>query len=41
VVVDCIRHRKRSGAALVGIFHDEDVKRQVADRTIDVSRFRA
>ena len=41
VVVDCIRQRKRSGAALVGIFHDEDVKRQVADRTIDVSRFRA
>ena len=40
-VVDFIRHRKRSGAALVGIFHDEDVKRQIADRTIEVSRFRA
>jgi alpha-D-ribose 1-methylphosphonate 5-triphosphate synthase subunit PhnL len=41
VVVEFIRHRKRSGTALVGIFHDEDVKRQVGDRSIDVSRFRA
>ena len=40
-VVEFIRHRKRAGTALVGIFHDEDVKRQVADRSIDVSRFRA
>src|SRR5262245_31846424 len=40
-VVEFIRHRKRSGAALVGIFHDEDVKRQIADRSIEVSRFRA
>jgi len=40
-VVEFIRHRKRAGTALIGIFHDEDVKRQVADRAIDVSRFRA
>jgi alpha-D-ribose 1-methylphosphonate 5-triphosphate synthase subunit PhnL len=40
-VVEFIRLRKRTGAALVGIFHDEDVKRQIADRTIEVSRFRA
>jgi alpha-D-ribose 1-methylphosphonate 5-triphosphate synthase subunit PhnL len=40
-VVEFIRHRKRTGAALVGIFHDEDVKRQIADRSIEVSRFRA
>ena len=40
-VIEFIRHRKRAGTALIGIFHDEDVKRQVADRSIDVSRFRA
>ncbi|HJZ31757.1 MAG TPA: phosphonate C-P lyase system protein PhnL, partial [Hyphomicrobiaceae bacterium] len=40
-VIDFIRQRKRSGAALIGIFHDDDVKRQVADNSIDVSRFRA
>jgi alpha-D-ribose 1-methylphosphonate 5-triphosphate synthase subunit PhnL len=39
-VIDFIRHRKRTGAALVGIFHDEDVKRQIGDRCIEVSRFR-
>jgi alpha-D-ribose 1-methylphosphonate 5-triphosphate synthase subunit PhnL len=39
-VIDFIRHRKRAGAALVGIFHDEDVKRQIGDRCIEVSRFR-
>jgi alpha-D-ribose 1-methylphosphonate 5-triphosphate synthase subunit PhnL len=40
-VIDFIRQRKRAGAALIGIFHDEDVKQQVGDRLIDVSRFRA
>ena len=40
-VIDFIRERKRAGAALIGIFHDEDVKQQVGDRIIDVSRFRA
>jgi alpha-D-ribose 1-methylphosphonate 5-triphosphate synthase subunit PhnL len=40
-VVEFIRERKRAGAALLGIFHDEDVKQQVGDRIIDVSRFRA
>ncbi len=40
-VMDFIRERKRSGAALIGIFHDDDVKQQVGDRVIDVSRFRA
>ncbi len=29
------------GAALLGIFHDEDVKQQVCDRSIDVTNFRA
>jgi alpha-D-ribose 1-methylphosphonate 5-triphosphate synthase subunit PhnL len=40
-VVDFIRERKRAGTAMLGIFHDEDVKQQVGDRIIDVSRFRA
>jgi alpha-D-ribose 1-methylphosphonate 5-triphosphate synthase subunit PhnL len=40
-VVDFIRRRKRAGAALIGIFHDEEVKRQIADRSIELSRFRA
>lgn len=40
-VVDFIRARKRAGAALIGIFHDDDVKQQVGDRIIDVTRFRA
>jgi alpha-D-ribose 1-methylphosphonate 5-triphosphate synthase subunit PhnL len=40
-VIDFIRARKRSGAALIGIFHDDDVKQQIGDRVIDVSRFRA
>ena len=40
-MIDFIRARKRSGAALIGIFHDEDVKQQIGDRLIDVSRFRA
>jgi alpha-D-ribose 1-methylphosphonate 5-triphosphate synthase subunit PhnL len=32
---------QRAGAALLGIFHDEDVKQQVCDRGIDVTTFRA
>jgi alpha-D-ribose 1-methylphosphonate 5-triphosphate synthase subunit PhnL len=38
-VVAFIEARKRAGAALLGIFHDEDVRTRVADRVIDVSRF--
>jgi alpha-D-ribose 1-methylphosphonate 5-triphosphate synthase subunit PhnL len=40
-VIGFIRERKRAGAALIGIFHDEDVKQQVGDRIVDVARFRA
>jgi alpha-D-ribose 1-methylphosphonate 5-triphosphate synthase subunit PhnL len=40
-VVELIEARKRAGAALLGIFHDEDVRARVADRIIDVSRFAA
>ena len=38
-VVDLIQARKRAGCALLGIFHDHDVRSRVADRVIDVSRF--
>jgi alpha-D-ribose 1-methylphosphonate 5-triphosphate synthase subunit PhnL len=38
-VVEFIQARKRAGAALLGIFHDEDVRARVADRVIDVSCF--
>jgi alpha-D-ribose 1-methylphosphonate 5-triphosphate synthase subunit PhnL len=41
VVVDMIAEKKASGIALLGIFHDEDVRNQVADRIIDVSSFSA
>ena len=41
VVIDLIRAKKKAGTALLGIFHDGDVREQVADRIIDVSGFRA
>jgi alpha-D-ribose 1-methylphosphonate 5-triphosphate synthase subunit PhnL len=40
-VIDFIRQRKCAGVALLGIFHDEDVKQQISDRSIDVTSFRA
>lgn len=39
VVVDLIHEKKRAGAAILGIFHDEDVREAVADRIEDVTRF--
>ena len=41
VVVDLIRAKKEAGTALLGIFHDQDVREAVADRIIDVSLFSA
>jgi alpha-D-ribose 1-methylphosphonate 5-triphosphate synthase subunit PhnL len=41
VVVELIRDKKRAGTALLGIFHDQDVRAEVADRIIDVTDFRA
>lgn len=38
VVVDLIKARIRSGAGVVGIFHDEDVRGRLADRLVDVTR---
>ncbi len=41
VVVAMINEAKARGAALLGIFHDRDVREAVADRTIDVGVLRA
>jgi alpha-D-ribose 1-methylphosphonate 5-triphosphate synthase subunit PhnL len=38
-VVSLIEARKKAGAAVLGIFHDEDVRDRVADRVIDVLQF--
>jgi alpha-D-ribose 1-methylphosphonate 5-triphosphate synthase subunit PhnL len=39
VVVDLIEERKRQGAAIIGIFHDQDVRDRVASRVVDVTAF--
>ncbi|WOS66325.1 phosphonate C-P lyase system protein PhnL [Sinorhizobium fredii] len=39
VVVKMIAEKKAQGTALVGIFHDAEVRDAVADRIIDVSEF--
>ena len=39
VVVAMIAEKKAAGVALLGIFHDEDVRGKVADRVVDVSAF--
>jgi len=41
VVVEMIAEKKAKGTALLGIFHDEDVRARVADRIVDVSAFSA
>jgi len=38
-VVELIAEAKLRGAAMVGIFHDADVRHEAADREIDVSEF--
>jgi alpha-D-ribose 1-methylphosphonate 5-triphosphate synthase subunit PhnL len=38
-VVELIAERRASGAGFLAIFHDEDVRARLADRTIDVSTF--
>ncbi len=40
-VVELIDRKKRAGTAILGIFHDEDVRDRVADRVIDVTRFKS
>lgn len=39
VVVEMIRQKRAEGTALLGIFHDEEVREAVADRILDVSQF--
>lgn len=39
VVVDLINAKKKAGSALLGIFHDIDVREAVADQVIDVTAF--
>ncbi|GAB4359169.1 MAG: phosphonate C-P lyase system protein PhnL [Oricola sp.] len=41
VVIDMISEKKEAGIALLGIFHDQDVRDVVADAIIDVTRFAA
>lgn len=40
-VVALINERRASGAAILGIFHDEDVRGAVATRLLDLAPFRA
>jgi alpha-D-ribose 1-methylphosphonate 5-triphosphate synthase subunit PhnL len=39
VVVEMIGEKKKAGVALLGIFHDEEVRAAVADRILDVQQF--
>ncbi len=39
VVVEMIEEKKKAGVALLGIFHDAEVREAVADRILDVSKF--
>lgn len=39
VVVEMIAEKKARGVAMLGIFHDEDVRAKVADRIVDVTGF--
>jgi len=34
-----IAEKKQAGVALLGIFHDEEVREAVADRILDVQQF--
>jgi alpha-D-ribose 1-methylphosphonate 5-triphosphate synthase subunit PhnL len=39
VVVEMIAEKKAAGAAMLGIFHDDDVRGEVASRIVDVTQF--
>ena len=41
VVIDLIEQKKAQGTAIIGIFHDDDVRERVASRVIDITRFKA
>lgn len=38
-VIGLIEAKKAAGTAIIGIFHDEDVRERVATRIVDVTRF--
>jgi alpha-D-ribose 1-methylphosphonate 5-triphosphate synthase subunit PhnL len=38
VVVDLIQEAKGRGAAIIGTFHDEEVREEVATRVFEISR---
>lgn len=38
-VLELIEEAKARGAAIVGIFHDQDARGRVCDRVIDVGEF--
>jgi alpha-D-ribose 1-methylphosphonate 5-triphosphate synthase subunit PhnL len=41
VVVDLIDEKKRAGIAMVAIVHDDEIRRQIADRVVYVTSFAA
>ena len=41
VVVDLIDEKKRAGVAMVAIVHDDEIRRLIADRIVDVTSFAA
>jgi alpha-D-ribose 1-methylphosphonate 5-triphosphate synthase subunit PhnL len=41
VVVQLIAEKKRAGVAMVAIVHDDEIRKQIADRVIDVTDFAA
>ncbi|MGH6742932.1 MAG: phosphonate C-P lyase system protein PhnL, partial [Bradyrhizobium sp.] len=41
VVVNLIDDKKRAGAAMVAIVHDDEIRGRIADRIVDVTSFAA
>jgi alpha-D-ribose 1-methylphosphonate 5-triphosphate synthase subunit PhnL len=41
VVVGLVAEKKRQGVAMVAIVHDDEIRHQIADRTVDVTSFAA
>ncbi len=39
VVIDMIREKKKNGAGVIAIVHDEDVRDAIADTVVDITRF--
>jgi alpha-D-ribose 1-methylphosphonate 5-triphosphate synthase subunit PhnL len=41
VVVDMISAKKKQGTAIVAIAHDDDVRKKIADKIVDIQQFAA